>query len=152
MATKKTSDAQKPTSSKKNSTNGSSKCCQGTPPGTPQGTSHSATPAGMRMTSSSSAALFTSSAIDSKKKDRTRITVKYDVGFTNTLYLRGMGASLNWEKGIPMKNVKKDEWIWETDSPFTTLEFKVLINDRDYETGENHKLSHGHSIQYTPKF
>lgn len=145
MASKKTTVAQKPTSTKNpNSTKSSSKCCQGS--------SHCAAPAAMQMTNQSPATLLASSTIESKKGDRSRITVKYDVGFSNTLYLRGKGADLSWEKGIPMKNVKKDEWIWETNSPFSTLEFKVLINDRDYETGENHKLSHGQSVQYTPKF
>lgn len=83
---------------------------------------------------------------------KTRITVKYDVGFHNNLYIRGTGANLNWNKGVPMKNVKADEWIWETDASFPSGEFKVLINDRIYETGPNHPLKSGTNIQYTPHF
>lgn len=86
------------------------------------------------------------------KGPKTRIIIKYDVGFNNTLFLRGKGANLNWDKGVSLKNVKKDEWIWETDTPFTTGEFKVLINDNHYEIGENHPLTCGANIHYTPKF
>lgn len=83
---------------------------------------------------------------------KTRITLNYDVGFSNTLYVRGQGANLSWEKGIMLKNIKADEWVWETNVPFTSCEFKVLINDSIYETGQNHTLTCGASIRYTPKF
>jgi hypothetical protein len=86
------------------------------------------------------------------KSTKTRIIVKYDIGFKNTLYIRGKGGNLSWDKGIPMKNTKADEWMWETDSMFPTGEFKVLINDRTYETGPNHPLQSGANIQYTPHF
>lgn len=87
-----------------------------------------------------------------KKGPTSKITVKYDVGFSNTLYLRGKGANLSWDRGVTLKNVKNDEWVWETDQSFTTCEFKVLINDKEYEAGANHTLTCGASIQYTPKF
>lgn len=83
---------------------------------------------------------------------RTRITVKYDVGFSNQLYIRGKGANLSWDKGQPLKNVKPDEWVWETDAHFTNCEFKILINDRVYENGDNHHLNTGSNLLYTPHF
>jgi hypothetical protein len=82
----------------------------------------------------------------------TRITVKYDVGFTNELYVRGVGPGLSWNKGIKLRNRKADEWVWETDQPFERGEFKVLINDAHYEKFDNHKLSPGADIVYTPAF
>lgn len=83
---------------------------------------------------------------------KTQITIKYDVGFPNQLTIRGNGANLSWDRGQPLKNIKRDEWVWETDVPFTHCEFKVLVNDRHYETGDNHHLTHGTSIVYTPHF
>lgn len=84
--------------------------------------------------------------------DKTRIIVKHNIGFNNTLYLRGNGMNLNWNKGVPLKNVKADEWMWETDLPFSAFEFKVLINDRQYETGDNHRMTARGTMQYTPRF
>lgn len=95
---------------------------------------------------------FESPAYPTRLSNKTRITVKYDVGFNNHLFIRGKGAGLSWEKGIPLKNVKADEWVWESDAPFNQGEFKILINDKHYETGENHQLPHGASITYTPHF
>src|ERR1019366_3375560 len=38
------------------------------------------------------------------------ITAKVDVGFGNTLFLRGNGAGLNWSKGTPLACVSSDTW------------------------------------------
>jgi hypothetical protein len=83
---------------------------------------------------------------------KTRIIVKYDAGFPNQLFIRGEGAGLSWDKGILLKNVSANEWVWETDSTFKHCEFKVLINDRTYENGENHQPKAGNALSYTPQF
>lgn len=116
-------------------------CCMGTQTCAPSETSHH--PVGQ---------FSTLSSVEQKKGPKTRITVKYDIGFGNQLYLRGKGASLSWDKGLLLKNIKNDEWVWETNQTFTSCEFKVLINDMRYEIGDNHTLTCGACIQYTPKF
>lgn len=83
---------------------------------------------------------------------KTRVIVKYDVGFPNHLTIRGKGANLSWDRGQPLKNLLKDEWVWETDQSFQQCEFKVLINDTSYEVGGNHSLHAGGSFTYTPHF
>jgi hypothetical protein len=86
------------------------------------------------------------------KGGKTRIIVKYDVGFNNTLYIRGKGANLSWTRGLPLKNIKADEWVWETDAPIQAGEFKILINDQMYENGPNHQLNGGNAVQIKPQF
>ncbi len=92
------------------------------------------------------------SSAERRKGPKTRITIRYDVGFGNLIYLRGKGANLSWERGVQLRNVKSDEWVWETETAFTSCEFKVLINDKIYELGDNHTLNCGTSIHYSPKF
>ena len=53
------------------------------------------------------------------KKGKTRITIIYDTGYSNELYIRGKGANLSWEQGQLLKNIGHDEWIYETNVPFT---------------------------------
>ncbi len=95
-----------------------------------------------------------SGAAGKEKKEavKSAIRVKYDVGFSNNLYIRGQGPGLSWVEGVPLKNVAADEWIWETCESFNSCEFKVLINDKQYENGENHFLPPGATVQYIPRF
>lgn len=86
------------------------------------------------------------------KGAKTLLRIKYDAGFPNSLFIRGKGGGLSWDKGIQLKNVKADEWIWETNNLSNDCEYKILINDRVYETGENHHLRPGSISQITPRF
>ncbi|MCP5469334.1 MAG: hypothetical protein H7A36_02385 [Chlamydiales bacterium] len=85
--------------------------------------------------------------------DKTRIIVHIEgEEQPQQLYLRGEGAAgLNWEKGVKL-TPQEDDWIWETEEPFSAGEFKVLINDQTYELGSSHRLYPGASIRINPKF
>ncbi len=86
-----------------------------------------------------------------KPRKKTKVMIKYDVGYNNNLYIRGNGPGLSWEHGVLLQNIGPDEWIWEANLS-TGCDFKVLINDQQYETGENHHIEDGTLIQYTPQF
>ncbi|MFV0341168.1 MAG: hypothetical protein ACK5MA_11185 [Parachlamydiaceae bacterium] len=83
---------------------------------------------------------------------KTKLSIKYDCGYPNTLTIRGEGGNLSWDKGIPLKNIKSNEWVFETDTVFNKCQFKILINDEIYETGANRIMVHGTQSHYTPKF
>jgi hypothetical protein len=88
-----------------------------------------------------------------KRNKRTRIVVQVDAELLSPIYLRGEGVKgLSWEKGVELKHEKPDEWVFETDTPFAGGEFKVLLNDKTYELGDNHPLYPGASIRINPKF
>ena len=96
-----------------------------------------------------------STSIDTtkNKSGSTKIIIKYNCGFPNNLFIRGEGLSgLNWDRGVAMKNVKSDEWMWETDKPFNKAQFKILLNDRVYEQGPNHSIECGKTGIFAPKF
>lgn len=82
----------------------------------------------------------------------TRITVKYDAGVGNKLTIQGTAPGLNWGKGIEMKNLGNNIWIWETQSDFEKFEFKILLNDKQYETGQNHTIECGKKNEIVPSF
>ena len=84
---------------------------------------------------------------------KTKIIVTCNCGFPNGLYLRGEGIEgLSWDKGTLMTCTKDDEWVWETDADFDKGQIKVLINDKQYELGDNHEIECGTSITFAPKF
>ncbi|MDR1173456.1 MAG: hypothetical protein LBK24_01520 [Puniceicoccales bacterium] len=71
------------------------------------------------------------------------VIAKANIGFGNRLYIRGDDCGLSWDKGIAMKYMNDDLWQWECkDAPSkTNFEFKVLINDEIWSTGENYAAS-----------
>jgi hypothetical protein len=97
-------------------------------------------------------AITTKKVVAQPIKRTTTVTIKYDVGFGNWLSIRGEGAHLQWNKGVNLKNIRSDEWVWETEQPFEACEFKILINDKIYETGHNHFITSGSTVTYTPSF
>ncbi len=84
----------------------------------------------------------------------TRITVKYDAGFGNKLFIRGQGPGLSWNKGIELKNTGGDTWVFETDNDFSNLQYKIVLNDRDtgYEKGDNRKIDCHKKEEIRPNF
>lgn len=131
-------------------------CCQVKPSTTGSSTTGSSTTESAPINLKHLSCEPTAAPVKNKKSsqnDLTRIVVVFDCGFSNSLFVRGEGiASLSWEKGQPMKNVKNNEWVWETDRPFTKAQFKVLINDKTYEIGGNHLLKNGETVLCKPQF
>ena len=87
-----------------------------------------------------------------KQGPTTHLKIIYNVGYPNNLFIRGQGAGLSWEKGIALKNINENEWIWETNEIFPVCHFKLLINDVHFENGDNHEIRCGSTMEYAPTF
>lgn len=82
----------------------------------------------------------------------TTVVAQIDVGFGNTLYLRGEGPGLSWEKGVPLDCVADDKWsisLAETSKPIV---FKFLINDLTWCKGDDFVAQPGTTLTTTPVF
>ncbi|MBR4597176.1 MAG: hypothetical protein IKO42_02135 [Opitutales bacterium] len=82
----------------------------------------------------------------------TRIIVKKDAGWGNSLYIRGNGAGLNWQKGVLLQCVDSDEWLWENKVAKGSVEFKILVNDQFWADGENLIILSGETLTCYPTF
>lgn len=87
-----------------------------------------------------------------KKAAKTTIIANVDVGFGNSLYLRGEGAGLSWEKGTPLENVSPYEWAFTSDKAKGEVSFKFLINDEAWADGENLTVPAGGRSVSSPVF
>ncbi len=87
-----------------------------------------------------------------KKVLETSILARVDVGFGNQLYIRGEGAGLSWDEGLPLENVTPYEWAFKTAKATSPVEFKFLINDELWADGENLTVKAGESSESTPVF
>jgi hypothetical protein len=101
-------------------------------------------------------AAYDSAGSDTQQGDgatSVRIVANVDVGFGNTLYIRGSGCGLSWDHGTEMKSVDGDHWIWECHCQpgGQCFEFKVLVNDQVWSGGENY-LTIGRVNEIKPYF
>ncbi len=85
---------------------------------------------------------------------KTKISVRYDAGLGNKLFVRGEGTPLlNWIQGVEMECIQApDLWTLELDSDFTNLQYKVLMNDVLWEKDKNHEIKAGQQQEIIPKF
>jgi hypothetical protein len=82
----------------------------------------------------------------------TTIAAAIDVGFGNTLYLRGEGPGLSWERGIPMNCVSDEKWSIALGESSGPVVFKFLLNDETWCAGDDYTLPAGQNGTFTPEF
>lgn len=88
-----------------------------------------------------------------KPANQTKIVAHIDIGFGNTLYVRGEGCSeLSWDKGIPLENVSSSEWSLIIKKVTGKITFKFLINDDIWAEGENLSIQAGSNSTSSPVF
>ncbi len=84
---------------------------------------------------------------------QTIIRAKVNVGWGNQLFIRGEGADLSWNQGQAMQNVNDNEWEWTTNNAnSSTLTFKFLINDQQWNNGDNYSTAAGLETTIEPNF
>jgi len=82
----------------------------------------------------------------------TTVVARCDVGFGNTVFIRGEGKGLSWEVGIPLSNNGRDEWVWTSTEIVVDTPFKLLLNDETWAEGENCIAIPGTTVEITPRF
>ena|ERR1019366_5102644 len=83
---------------------------------------------------------------------RVTLIAKTDVGFGNTLFVRGDGAGLSWEKGTALDCSSDDTWtlvLPVVEKPFA---FKLVLNDTIWSTGGDYTAAPGDTVTVTPSF
>lgn len=87
-----------------------------------------------------------------KKASATEILANIDVGFGNTLYIRGEGPGLSWEGGQPMECLKDDIWGFKIAAAAKPIVFKFLINDETWCAGDDYVVEPGQKLTLVPSF
>lgn len=82
----------------------------------------------------------------------TEIYANVDVGFGNTLYIRGEGPGLSWDRGVPMNCTKDDLWSFCVASSARPIVFKFLLNDETWCVGDDYVVEPGRKITLVPTF
>lgn len=80
----------------------------------------------------------------------TRLTATAYIGIGNKLFLRGEGAGLSWDEGVPLQFVSIGKWRWETADASAPVKIRLYKNDQIESTsageielhpGEEHEVT-----------
>ncbi|MBM6978811.1 MAG: hypothetical protein I3J03_03745 [Actinomyces succiniciruminis] len=84
----------------------------------------------------------------------TVIRVHYDVGWGNSIAIRGNAYPFTWNAGRGAHTVGDDVWEYRTEriSEGQAFEVKALINDETWQTGGNVTVTGGSTIDIYPTF
>lgn len=85
---------------------------------------------------------------------KTTIRVHYDAGYGNSIALRGDSYPLSWSEGVSMNNISDDVWEFSIEryTNGETIEFKPLINDTTWASGNNFIVTAGNTVDIYPSF
>jgi len=82
----------------------------------------------------------------------TTIEAKLDVGYGNSLFVRGQGDGLSWDKGTPLECRDASTWLWISRAVRDEIVFKLLLNDQVWAKGADLVLAAGKKIEVVPNF
>ena len=86
------------------------------------------------------------------KPSPTVITALVDIGFGNTLYVRGEGAGLSWDAGIALDCVADDKWSITLPHNGKAVVYKFLLNDLSWSVGADYVTDAGAKVTLVPTF
>jgi hypothetical protein len=82
----------------------------------------------------------------------TKIVARIDIGFGNTLFVRGEGPGLSWDRGVAMDCVADDVWSIALPAGDGEVIFKFLVNDLSWSSGSDYVVASGATVELEPGF
>ncbi len=82
----------------------------------------------------------------------TVIAARINIGFGNTLFVRGEGPGLSWDRGLAMDCLADDLWSVSLPGSGNGVVFKFLVNDLSWSAGSDFVVASGESVELTPSF
>jgi len=88
------------------------------------------------------------------KLELTPIRVHYNVGMGNRITVRGDADPFRWDSGVDAQNAGADVWEFQLEHvpAGQTFQFKPLINDTAFSTGDNYVGTGGQAVDVYPAF
>ncbi len=80
----------------------------------------------------------------------TEIKIHYKVPVGHTLFIRGSGAGLNWDFGVPLTKIDEDTYVYRLKGARGNLVYKILLDDTQWEQGEDRRIEQGKTEECTP--
>ncbi len=75
-----------------------------------------------------------------------------NVGWGNSVYIRGEGGNLSWDMGAPLYCVGDDRWVYAYPADSPPKAFKFTLNDTHWALGENLHPDGNEILIHIPQF
>jgi hypothetical protein len=82
----------------------------------------------------------------------TSVIANVMIGIGNKPYLRGEGAGLSWDEGVPMNFIEIGKWAWTPTRKNAALTVQLYRNDEEPDKGGKIEVKSGEEIEITPDF
>lgn len=82
----------------------------------------------------------------------TSVIANVMIGIGNKPYLRGEGAGLSWDEGVPMNFIEIGKWAWTPTRKNASLTVQLYRNDEEPDKGGKIEVKSGQQIEITPDF
>ena len=82
----------------------------------------------------------------------TVVAANVELGQGASLFIRGQGGNLRWDRGRPLTCIGPRRWVWSASGVKERVEFQLLLNDQVWARGENLVLGAGEKIEVAPDF
>ena len=82
----------------------------------------------------------------------TSVIANVMIGIGNKPYLRGEGAGLDWDEGVPMNFIEIGKWAWTPPRKNAALTVQLFRNDEEPDKGGKIEVKSGEQIEITPDF
>lgn len=83
---------------------------------------------------------------------QTQISVRFDAKPHERLFIRGTGPNMSWNQGVELRRTGANLWTFESRENFQRFEYKILLNDTQWETGSNRTFERGNKGEINPRF
>lgn len=80
----------------------------------------------------------------------TEIKIKCVVPIGHALTIRGQGEGLDWNKGKPLQQIDDETHVYRIEGVSEKLEYKILLDDEQWENCPNHEIEAGKSEEFKP--
>lgn len=82
----------------------------------------------------------------------TEVKIKCSVPEGHFLYIRGQGGDLNWNVGKKLVKVDEQTYVHKMEGVTGKIEYKVVLDDKEYEAGGNRVIEAQKSQEIVPSF
>ena len=88
------------------------------------------------------------------EKDNRSITlIAYlNIDISSTPYVRGEGAGLSWDEGVPMEFVEIGKWQWTVENALESTSCRIFKDDSLAARGDDIIIKVGEKVEVYPKF